>query len=468
MKILGSFVAAALLALSTASDTKNSVRRGNRDDVHGEESSMWERILDGHSQYGSLPPRPPPASYPVLPPTYSTYTAPQPVYHATVTQPTYHEPPAPKPIVYAPPAPKPVHYEPPVPKPVYHEPPVPKPVEYHAPAPVYHNPVAEPTYQAPVLKPTRMTHSPERSSYHEAPTKHISEPTYHDPESSYDEPKPVYHEPYEDNDYHVEPTDQGYGVDTYGADDSCHVKVAVDCKDSIGGPCNEVHTPMGNKCSNGNSIEVLTFKYENGKCNPSSNSQGSEATCENKGSFAFWDPVDVYCRQASTTKNLVVEPRNVPPGGTFTVSNPGGYLPDKIDCIFRDAKGRVVQHNIMDTSGNVDLYLMDSFGAMTVFSCAALGCIESLDYHIEIENLGGVPLDIEMVDFLLNDDKYHLLTGMEKRSLIPGESTIVHVAAEVEVCRAGFSYDAYVYVEAYPANGKMCMDDIRCDPNCPG
>jgi hypothetical protein len=66
-----------------------------------------------------------------------------------------------------------------------------------------------------------------------------------------------------------------------------------------------------------------------------------------------------------------------------------------------------------------------------------------------------------MVDFLLNENKYHLLSDMGKRSLAPGESTIIKVSAEVDVCKVGFSYEAYVYVEANPQYGKICNDDIR-------
>jgi hypothetical protein len=334
---------------------------------------------------------------------------------------------------------------------VYEEP---KPT-YYEPKPAYMEP--KPTYYEPVYE------EPKPSHYEQKPVYDEPKPIYYEP--VYEEPKPTYYEPiepgYNNPGYYEKPVKPPYGDDK---DEVCHIKVSVDCKEgSFGGSCQDIHIPTEKQCSKGEPLEALSFKYENAKCNPSGNSQGKEAYCTDKASFSPSDPVNVYCRKASTNHNLVLEPQSVLPGGKFTISNPGSYLPDKVDCIFRDRRGLLVQNTVFDASGTVDLELMDMFGAMTLYSCEAYDCKETLTYFVNIENLGEVPLDIEMVDFLLNDDKYHLLSEMEKRSLGPGESTVVVLDVEVEVCKTGFSYDAYVYVEANPQYGKVCSDDIRYD-----
>jgi hypothetical protein len=401
-------------------------------------------------------------------PTYDepTYSKPKPTY----VEPTYAEEPTYDEPTYAEPTPtyddeKPTYYEA---KPTYDEPTYSKPKPtYSEPKPTYDEPKPKATYydEKPNYDEAKPTYDEAKPSYDESTPAYDPPrpPTYEKPEPTYVKPKPTYDEPVYD-DPAIESYEEPVKPDDYGKydkDEVCHIKVFVDCKDGYGGPCQEVHIPMENECARGEPLESLTFKYENGKCNPSANSQGREASCVDKGIFSFWDPVDVFCRKASTTLDLVVEPRTVLPGGTFTISNPGSYLPEKIDCIFRDQKGLLVQNNVINTSGKVDLNLMDSFGAMTVYSCASLDCIETLHYEVNIENLGDIALNIETVDFLLNEDKYHLLSDMAKRSLAPGESTTVEVTAEVDICKVGFSYEAYVYVEAHPQYGKICSDELR-------
>jgi len=145
-----------------------------------------------------------------------------------------------------------------------------------------------------------------------------------------------------------------------------------------GRPCNEIESPSTLTCTDGSDIEVLAFSYQNCLCDPTANSQGDAAFCEDSAPLVE-DDVTVDCN------GVDVAPATVPPGGIFSVTVPGGGpFPDTIDCSISGPDGSLLQQNVIVTSGNANLELGDKFGALQLESCNDLTCKELLCYNVAI------------------------------------------------------------------------------------
>lgn len=243
---------------------------------------------------------------------------------------------------------------------------------------------------------------------------------------------------------------------------SCLVEVELACTTSDGLPCEELTDPPNLTCATGEAIEFVTFTYNDRSCDGSANKQGDEAFCEDNVPITFFDPVTILCRDGDEN-SLTVEPTSVAPLGTFTVSVPGGgALPQKIDCIILDVDGSALQQNIIDTSGTVQLDLKDSFGALTLESCAEdKSCLETLIYDVTLSNVGTVDMEVTVADFFFGGQTTSLLGDLEINPLAPDESTTLQQQFEnIDVC-GGFEVTALANVEATPPNGDMCQDSVR-------
>jgi len=176
----------------------------------------------------------------------------------------------------------------------------------------------------------------------------------------------------------------------------CFVDVNIVCVTTDGTPCDEIGPPL-NVCAYGPDIDYVTFGYSPAECDPSANDQGDETFCEDCEPLAD-GPVSIFCKNNADGSDLVVEPSTIPVGGTFTVSSPSGALPEKIDCIYRDGDGTKIQQVIVDTSGDVNLNLKDTFGSFTLLSCAPDGdetsCLETLCYNIDLYVSNSIHCDI--------------------------------------------------------------------------
>jgi len=241
---------------------------------------------------------------------------------------------------------------------------------------------------------------------------------------------------------------------------ACNVDVSIDCVTANGIPCDELETPLS-ICAVGSDIEYVSFSYNPATCNPSGNSQGAETFCEDCEPLTE-GPVSVFCKNNADGADLVVTPGLVPVGGTFTVSNPGGPLPDKIDCIYRDGGGTKIQQVIIDVSGDINLELTDVFGSFTLISCAPDGqeqtCIETLCYDIDIENTGSVEMEITLADFLFNGDTGSLLP-VSPNPLPVGQTINLTPKVDVDVCAGGEIYAEILVAATAPNNGDRCQDN---------
>ena len=85
-------------------------------------------------------------------------------------------------------------------------------------------------------------------------------------------------------------------------------------------------------------------------------------------------------------------------------------------------------------------------------------CTENVCYTIEIENIGGVCMDITLADLNLNGDIADVLELIPTNPLCPTEKTSFEACGDIDICSGG-TYSATIKVEADPPNGSMCADD---------
>ena len=244
----------------------------------------------------------------------------------------------------------------------------------------------------------------------------------------------------------------------------CDIDVAIDCVTSTGLPCNELQPPNP-VCSSGSDITAVSFGYSANACNPAGNSQGPETFCDDFVAIDASVSVTILCRDANMiTTGLVVEPPNVPQGGVFTISAPsGGSLPAKVDCIILGPSETQLQQVVVDTSGDVSLNLRDEFGAFTLLACGddnAVGgvqsCLASLSYTIDINNVGPVPMEITVAEFIFDGVTTTFVSDIDT-NVQPGEASTVQTRQTIDLCVSA-EYCAEVNIEANPPNGNKCQD----------
>jgi len=253
---------------------------------------------------------------------------------------------------------------------------------------------------------------------------------------------------------------------------NCNVDVTIDCVTEKGIPCDNLETPLS-MCNVGSDIQYVSFSYTPAECDPSGNSQGVETFCEDSVLPDEGDVI-VFCNNNADGADMVVTPGLVPVGGSFTVSNDGDPLPDKLDCVFFAQTGEKNQQVIIDVSGDINLELTDVFGSFTLISCAPddqeQTCIETLHYDIDIENTGSVEMEIIVADFLFNGGTGSLLPISSLPpvpSLLPvspnplpvGQTINLMPKVDVDVCAGGEIYAEILVAATAPNNGDRCQDN---------
>jgi hypothetical protein len=241
----------------------------------------------------------------------------------------------------------------------------------------------------------------------------------------------------------------------------CDVDVTIDCVTSEGLPCNALQPPSP-VCS-GSDVVAVTFGYSGNACNPTGNSQGAEAFCEDIGAIDKSVSVTILCRDANViTTGLVVEPPTIPLGGVFTISAPSGNLPEKVDCIILDSAETQLQQIVIDTSGDVSLNLRDEFGAFTLLACGDSGvggvqsCLETLSYTIDINNVGTVGMEVSIAEFIFDGVTTSFVSDIDT-NISPGKSSTVETRQTIDLCVVA-EYCAEIKVVANPPNGNECQD----------
>jgi hypothetical protein len=242
---------------------------------------------------------------------------------------------------------------------------------------------------------------------------------------------------------------------------SCIVDVTIECVTSHGLACDDIQPPNP-VCAVGAEVTSVTFGYSGKSCNPSGNSQGTEAFCQDFLQIDVSETVTVLCQDAEVAMTgLVVEPPMIPIGGILTITAPSGSLPDKIDCIISDGAESQIQYLKIDLSGEAPLQLTDEFGAFTLLACANSGastgvqsCIDTLIYSIEIGNSGAVEMNLTTATLDIDDNTTPLLTE-DNVVLFPGQSTSFERRQLIDLC-IGAEYCAETVIEAKSLSGTVC------------
>ena len=155
---------------------------------------------------------------------------------------------------------------------------------------------------------------------------------------------------------------------------------------------------------------------------------------------------------------LNVDPTTVDPGEIFTVTNPDGPIPTKIECVIEDGGGSRLQTNVFGLFGSVLLHLKDKFGALQVESCDDRTCIDVVRYDVTLSNIGPDDIDITAVNFDLNGEVEDLLPRVQPNPLAPSQSSSIEVKRNVDICLT-VEYCAEVTVDADSPSTTMCQDD---------
>ena len=169
----------------------------------------------------------------------------------------------------------------------------------------------------------------------------------------------------------------------------CDLDLKVTCKTKNEEDCSSRSPPSNNQCARKRSLYTLFFTYQATGCGTHSNSQGSQASCEDLGVLSASGTVGIVCYDGDNKgTEMQVMPSQVSPGDYFSVSNARvGKLPTRLRCVIvSTTKNQVFQLIEFDTSGKVELDLKDRFGAMQVEGCDSKKCFEDWAYHTTVNN----------------------------------------------------------------------------------
>jgi hypothetical protein len=260
---------------------------------------------------------------------------------------------------------------------------------------------------------------------------------------------------------------------------SCGLTAVIDCKLPNGVPCANVippdhpscHGGSGNKGDNNNNnnnnnavvkqVSSLAFSYQNIPCRTAQNAQTNSTWLCTDLSALYEGPVQVQCKSSvgdDDPTELVVTPRTVGPGGTVTVTAPKTttkveVLPSSIVCTLYGPSDRVMQKNVIDVSA--PLLLGDQFGALQVEACDDLSCQERFRYEMRLQNNGTAPVLVTDASFIWNGSGGTPL-NLDGHALDPGDSALLEVTVQVDVCRGGVFEAALEVTAAQQGDGEIC------------
>ena len=236
-------------------------------------------------------------------------------------------------------------------------------------------------------------------------------------------------------------------------------QATIECVDSSGTPCNQIVPPSGH-CSVGSPITSLQFKVIDSTCADSKNSQGQNFVCTDSSvPFPSSGPVNIVCLDASNGQTMLSTTVNV--GDLFNLQDTAlGHLPAVTTCTISDQNNNQLQVLTLDTSGDVDLFLKDTYGALELEGCDVSGqapqeCIANLTYSYVIQNIGTANMTINVVDVTHNGTTVSLLNMVPDTNLAPGDVTTVVDMQTVDLCLEGL-YETTLNVSATPPSGFPC------------
>jgi len=225
----------------------------------------------------------------------------------------------------------------------------------------------------------------------------------------------------------------------------CEVRVEITCVDEDGTNCKDFRTPE-KQCT---STDEISFKYTGEDCDQSFNSQDDR--CEDIGSLS--ESASIECVDSNSNplsdRSVVVDERvTVPLGNTAAT--------DLITCNIFNSDNILVQKLTIDTT---KLSLTDKFGSLQLESCDEQSCRVPITYTYEIRNAGDTPMDITLVTRTRGTSTNNLIGLVDKRNLVPGESTEVEENDEFDIC-VDVDEKTDVRAEADPPQpGDACFND---------
>jgi hypothetical protein len=235
-----------------------------------------------------------------------------------------------------------------------------------------------------------------------------------------------------------------------------YVQVELTCFTADGIACDTLMKPEGT-CSDGSSINTVKFQLKFGTCEESVNSQSEFLnTCTDEASLpGGGEVVRVTCLDSSS--NLLFS-ENVNEGDYVTISGTGA-LPEEMTCSIFSTTGDLLQSFMINTSGQVDLFLKEKFGSFELVSCDDLDCVPEVTYTYTVFNTGTVPVTVTTFEREQNGEKEDLLP--EINPIIEAGSTATASETEmIDLCMDG-EYLTTVLVEAFPPTGLVCPSEAE-------
>jgi hypothetical protein len=235
----------------------------------------------------------------------------------------------------------------------------------------------------------------------------------------------------------------------------------IDCVADDGTACEDLSPPSG-QCSI-DEITTLRFRVGAGTCDESRTTQDDNFVCEESGGAL---PVEGLVRVSCSDESdgSVIVTKDVLIGGFIDVENmiAGELLPEVLVCTVSVINGNEFQSLTINTSGNVDLFLKDRYGALELEACEVndqtQDCITQVIYSYILSNTGEIDMDITLLERTRNNITSNLLGSIPDPELSPGDTTTVIEFEQLDLCVDG-AYVTRVRVEADPPDGFPCFDE---------
>ena len=233
------------------------------------------------------------------------------------------------------------------------------------------------------------------------------------------------------------------------------LQVAITCQDGDDTPCDELESPPG-QCSLGAELSTIRLQYTGESCAESSNRQGDDGACVDVDDGI---PADEEVRITCSDGGTVLAEKDVIVGGAITVSGENdGALPTVLECVVTNIDGSTTYQEVtVNTSGEVDLSLKDTFGSLQVESCDDSDCITTVTYSYTMTNIGTTSMTITVLERERNGDTSDFIDSVDPKELAVGQLSIVTEEDDVDLC-ADNTITTTVTAEADPPQGATCKD----------
>lgn len=249
-------------------------------------------------------------------------------------------------------------------------------------------------------------------------------------------------------------------------------QVNIDCVTVDGVPCENIPANNGQCKPDLSPLTVLELQYEYRICDDSLNSQegdGNLFQCVDKADIDLCENVEEVIVTCVGSNGVKYFEGGVGPGDIIPIADPdnsilSAELTCSIDALTQDAV-LSCQTVTFDTSGTEDLVLRDTFGSITLASCAdnngnGADCYVDIKYTYTLSNVGSIEMDITEALRTYNNEIPEDLIGLfpsDTNPLQVGDSVSISENKTIDVCTDA-TYEVEIYVEADPPGDINCND----------